>query len=127
MSDSPRTIGGRIDALYRQREKIRELEARVKEEKEKYKHQEDQLLKAMDKSQLEASRGRLATASITQTDRPTIKDYERFIKYVRDNEAFDLLQRRVSTTAWRERLDEGEKVPGIEVYPDIKIYLRKRS
>jgi hypothetical protein len=121
-----RTIGGRIDALYKQREVIRKLEDQLKKEKTKYTSMEDTLLKSMDRSDLDKSSGKLATVSISEQDFANIKDYGKFIKYVKDNEAYDLFQRRVSISSFRERTDDGEKIPGIEIFTKIKLNLRKR-
>lgn len=35
-------------------------------------------------------------------------------EFIRENEAFDLLHKRLSTTAYKERIDEGQDVPGVD-------------
>lgn len=52
---------------------------------------------------------------------PTPRNWELIYKYIQENGAFDLLQRRLSETAVRARWDEGEDhLPGIDKYPVTK-------
>ena len=50
---------------------------------------------------------------------PVVDDREAFIAYIYDNEALDLLQFRLSTTAVKARQENGIEIPGIG---EIEVY-----
>lgn len=53
------------------------------------------------------------TVSLSERDVPTIQDFDKFWTYVRRNNLPELIHRRVSSDAWRER---EQKVPGIGTF-----------
>lgn len=55
--------------------------------------------------------------SMKQTNQPTVVDWSAFYAYVAENDAFDLLQRRLSPPAFRARWDSDEEVPGTTAIP----------
>lgn len=56
---------------------------------------------------------------------PQSENWEEFYEYVKKNNAFDLLQRRLSDVAIRERIADGKKIPGIKMFPVVKVSLTK--
>lgn len=125
-------LGEVIDTLYLARaarlDKQHELEALEKREGEIKKY----LLDNIEKQKLDGAFGKIATASVSRLTVPTWKQgddhaFENFCKYVKDNDAFDLFERRVAKTAYRERLEQGVAVPGLEPYEVLNISLTKRG
>lgn len=43
---------------------------------------------------------------------PTIVDWDQFYEYVSSTKSYDLLHRRLSSTAFQDRWKEGETIPG---------------
>ena len=43
---------------------------------------------------------------------PVITDWESFYEYVSQTKSFDLLHKRLSSTAFKDRLEQGEQIPG---------------
>jgi len=58
---------------------------------------------------------------------PTAKNWERIYEYIKEHNAFELLQRRLSAPAIREHWDAGEKIPGIDKYPIEKLSVTNKS
>jgi len=56
---------------------------------------------------------------------PVVKDWDAIYAFIYDHKAFDLLQKRLSTTAWREMHEENIILPGTEEFFQIKASLRK--
>lgn len=54
--------------------------------------------------------------SKSDTQQPTVTDWDAVYAYIKDNNLFALLQRRVTATLWKEILDSGEQVPGIDSF-----------
>lgn len=50
---------------------------------------------------------------ITTDRKPVVEDWEKFYAHVKKTGNFDLLQKRLSDTAVKDRLEEGKAVPGV--------------
>ncbi len=122
----PKTMGACIDQLYALREERHGIEKKADVVKKKESLLEAHVLETFAKSELDGARGKRATAGVTQTTVGTVKDWDKLYKYVVKHKAFELLQKRLSSTAYRERLDAKEKVPGVEPFLTTKLSLTKR-
>lgn len=122
----PKTIGECIDKLFALRKDRLKIEKAAEAVKEKETELEKHIIATFNKTDLEGARGKVAVAGISQTTVPTVKDWTKLCKYIAKEEAFDLLQKRVSTGAYRERLEQKVVVPGVESFIVTKLSLRKR-
>jgi len=126
-------IGTRVDAMWRQKMKVDDVQRDIKklEEKKaklkaKYKELEDAILKDFTKTDLlTGAAGKQGKISISKQRVPKVVSWDKFYKYVGRNKAYDMLPRKVSSTAWKERLEAGKKVPGIESVTLMKVSLTK--
>ena len=121
----PQLLGDKIDQLFEKRERKRELEAELAEVKREIEALEHDLIEAMEKQGTDLARGQLATASISKDTVPEIEDWEAVLQYVKENDAFYLLHRRISTAPWRELLESGETVPGTKPFEKKSVSIRK--
>lgn len=122
-----RPAGRATDELYELREKKRDLERQVKAVEEQMEELETELIGSLDEQESTMSRGKTASASITESIIPIIEDIEAFHQYMLENEALHLLQNRPAVGAFRELLDAGETIPGLSPMTKRKISLRKLS
>jgi predicted metal-binding protein len=126
----PETLGACIDAAYSLREKRlelqRELEVKIKAIKKEEDALEEHILQKFDNSEIEGARGNLATAGRKVSNVPVVENWDEFYEYVRENRAFDLLQKRPTTSAFRERWDENQTIPGTKMFTKIELTLNKR-
>lgn len=66
------------------------------------------------------------TAYKTTVEQATVSDMNAFIEFVKENDAWHLLEKRVSKTGVREMLDADEPVPpGVNWYVTTAINVRK--
>jgi hypothetical protein len=66
------------------------------------------------------------TAYVTTTDFAAVADWDAVLQFIKDNEAFDLLERRVSKSAVRGYLEETKEVPaGINYGTKITVGVRR--
>lgn len=118
-------LPGIIDAYQRQRE------ARLAKEKEAevLKAAESQLkeaiLSTLRESETEAIGGTTHLAKRVVQDEPTVEDWDVLWDHVLATREFDLIQRRVTPTAVKERWDQDVEVPGIGSFPVEKLSLTK--
>jgi hypothetical protein len=68
------------------------------------------------------------TAFVTTTDFASVADWDAVLGYIKDNNAFDMLERRVSKTAVRGYIETTGLVPsGVNYGTKIEINVRKPS
>lgn len=121
------TLGEAIDTLYKARadrllkakevKDLQVLEAQAKAE----------VLRLLNEAGLEKASGKLATAGILKDDVPYIKDWDLVYDYIKANNRFDLLQKRIGVIAWRDLFKDGVLVPGTEAAVDTDLSLTKSS
>lgn len=120
----PATLGSLADRIWASREEKRKLEAEVKTVNEKIAELEEELLARMDAENTDKAAGSKASISITKSIVADVQDWDLFWPYVAKNKLFHLVQRRVSDPAYRELLDMGKKVPGVQPFPKRKLNVR---
>jgi hypothetical protein len=120
-------LGQGIDSLYALRERRLDIEKQVKEMKQQEYELRNQILMALGESGLAKASGQLATASIRVSTIPVVEDWDSVYKYVAENDRFDLLQKRLSTVAWRDLAESGTLVPGTASVEDTDISLTKST
>lgn len=86
---------------------------------------QDIIIGRMDKDGTTLSRVEGVSVSITEEQLPVIDDWDEVYKYILDNRYMHLLQRRMSSAAWREIEQTGERVPGTTPFVKRKLSMRK--
>ena len=109
------------------REEKRRIESRKKELNEQWRSLELELLIRLDDQGMEQASTKDGTASISETVLPQVVDWDTFYQHMIENDALFLLQRRPAAAAFRELLESGETVPGVEPYTQRTIGLRKKA
>ena len=93
---------------------MEELNRKLKTLRETQDELDVSLLKKMDAEGLSRTANSNASVSINEDTVPEVMDWEQLYQYVLSNQDFSLIQRRVSSTAYREMLKLGEAVPGLQ-------------
>jgi hypothetical protein len=65
------------------------------------------------------------TVSLSVTEVPTVHDWDAFNEFIVTRNMPGLLQRRVSSPAWKELTDSGIAVPGVSSFEKTTVNLRK--
>lgn len=112
--ESPAKLGEIIDKLYQKRSERLALSKQVDALKAEEADLRRLVIQRLQDVGLDSGRGTLATASITQDDQASVRDWAALENYILEHKSFDLLQRRVSVTAVRARWENEEVVPGVE-------------
>lgn len=118
-------IGDLIDKLYRQDKEIDDIEATLREAKSVRENIQEKLLESFGTDKLSGAKGKLAMAIVKKTPHPSIKHYPKFLKYVIANKAWDLFQKRVTSTAYFDRIEQGAEIPGIEIYNSTRVSVQR--
>lgn len=77
------------------------------------KERKQELIKYLIEHKLTAAGGSLGIVKLQTKVKPQTEDWEEVYRYIKQNDAFDLLQRRLTETAVKLRWEDGIKIPGI--------------
>lgn len=67
-----------------------------------------------------------ASCTMRQVKRPVIKDWGMFYAHVAETKQFELLHKRLASTAFSERWEAGETVPGTDVSSVWELSVRRK-
>ncbi len=116
-----------MDGMIAISDERREIKKREKELIGEYRDLEAAFLIQLDEQGAKRAGTANGTATITENILPTIKDWDALTNYIIENGATHLLQRRVSSAAFREMQAAGIDLPGVEAYVQRQISLRRST
>ena len=120
----PKAMGACADRLYEVRQKRLAMQKEVDEVEAEEKALKEHIINNLPKSDSGAA-GKVARVSVVTKDVPQVKDWDAFYKYVSRTKSFDLLQRRLSDAAIKERWENKKQVPGVEAFTVVSVSLNK--
>ena len=121
----PKTTGECADLLYEVKAKRLAMQKQVEVLEENEKALKDHIIQTLPKSNASGVAGKVARVSVYSEDIPQVEDWDAFYAFVKKNDAFELLQRRVATMAVTERLEAKQKIPGVKIFQAKKVSLNK--
>lgn len=121
----PKNVAACADRLYQCKleRAAKQREADLLEEEEKA--LKEYLINTLPKGQASGTSGKVASAYVYTKPIPQVKDWKKFYQYVSRNNAYDLLQKRLSVEAINERLDAKKKIPGVEIFNAVTVSCTK--
>lgn len=114
-----------VDQLYRLRVRRLELQRQVELLQKEETALKDRLVRELPADQATGIAGRVARASITVREVPTVSDWDALLSHVGVTRDFSLLQRRVNAARVHELWDEHHVVPGVESFRLVTVSLVK--
>lgn len=103
-----------------------ETKDKVKDIKEKMAKLEAWLKAKADADGVTSFKTGSGTAFLTTTDFATVADWDAVLDYIRENEAFDMLEKRVSKNAVRGYIEANKAVPpGVNYGTKLDVNVRK--
>ena len=120
-------IGTLIDRYIKLDNGVRDIQAQLEKAKKARADLEERILKDFTKEQIKSARGKSGQLTRTERNVPSISDWTKFCAYVKRHNAFELMQKRVTTEAYRERIDAGKKVPGVTVFTVVKLSISRKG
>lgn len=107
-----------IDELIDRKKSIKTQMEKLNSELKGLREQENdidlELLKKLDTEGLKKTANEVASVSIKEETVPDVHDWDALYEHIKQTGDFSLIQRRVSSTAYRELLKLGENVPGLQ-------------
>lgn len=124
---SEKKLGELIDDLFKTRTDRLALDKQVKALKSTETELREQILTKLDEQGMAKGSGLTATCGINTSIEPVCADWEKIHEYIRTENRFDLVQKRLSAPAWRGLLEDGIQVPGTEQMTVRDLSLTKSS
>jgi hypothetical protein len=124
------TVDDVVAAYLKLRLKKESIEAQVKDEVKTLKDKMEQL-EAWIKEQADAQgvtsfKTKHGTAFLTTTDYANVADWDAVLGFIRENEAYDMLEKRISKVAVRGYIDANKAVPpGVNYGTKLEVNIRK--
>ena len=124
------TVDQVIEAYLKYRNKKESIEAetkeRVKDLKDKMLKLEAWIKEKADADGVTSFKTEHGTAFLTTTDYANVADWDAVLDFIKNNEAFDMLEKRVSKTAVRGYIEKDKAVPsGVNYGTRIDVNVRK--
>lgn len=121
----PKAIGACADKIYELKEKKREAQKVVDAIAAEESALREHIINTLPKSESQGVAGKKARVTVVTKVVPQVKDWEEFYKYVKRTGSFDLMQRRLSDKAVMDRLENGKKLPGVEIFNATTLSINK--
>lgn len=107
------------------RERKRELEAEIKLLDQALAANELAIIERLDEMGVNKFAVGKLSFSISENTVGNVEDWDQVHAYIRDNNAFHLVQRRLANAAYKELLDMGEELPGVVPFNKRSLNFRK--
>jgi len=120
-------LGTSIDALYELKLKKKEMAAEVSKVTAEITKQEKALLEELNTLDLNSASGNDATIKVSSMTVPSVKDWDLVYDYIHENSAFYLLARKLNGAPFRELLEAGQEIPGVETFTKTSLSTTKVS
>jgi hypothetical protein len=112
----PDTIGEVADLLYETKAQLTRANKVVEALRSRILELDKHIIDTLPMSNLTGAMGGKAKVRVISKEKPVVRDWPAFYAYVKQNDAFELLQKRLGEAAYNERLEHGEQVPGVEMF-----------
>ena len=100
--------------LHTTRAAIKEVQAQEKDLKMKQRELEAKIAIKMQEEGLDKVSNDVCTLSLKAEVVPTVEDWDQFFEYLKETGQFELMQKRMSATAYRELIAMGVDIPGVK-------------
>lgn len=121
----PKTMGACADRLYELRQKRLEEQKKVDLIEAEEKALKEYIIQNLPKSEASGVAGKLARVTVVAKEIPQVEDWDAFYKYVKKTGNFDLMQRRLTDAAVKERWEAGEEIPGVKHFQVVTVSINK--
>lgn len=121
----PKALGQAADLLYETRQARLDLQKAVEELQKQETLLKEHFINTLPISQASGVSGKAGVVKVVPKEVYQVKDWDLFYKHVKRTGDFDLLQRRLADAAYKERLEAGKTVPGIEKFMTKTVSITK--
>ena len=126
MEEKKTNLNELLVELHETRSQIKQLHEQEKVLKLLQNDLDSAIIREMEDQGLDQIANDLCTVSKKKEIVPTVEDWDVLHQHILDTKQFELLQKRMSATAFRELLQMGTSVPGVKATELTKINFRSK-
>lgn len=126
MENQQITLDDKMNMLANTRTKLKELLEQEKELKQVQNALEAEIAADMERQGLTQTGNDVCTISLKTETVPTVEDWDVLHQHISDTGRFELLQKRMSATAYRELIAMEPSVPGVRSTELTKVNYRSK-
>ena len=120
------SVQSKIDEIYRLKQVIKAKEEEVAAVRSQVNALETEVISYLQEQGLKGTKSESVSVSISTTVRASFADYEKAIQWIKRHGAWQLFERRISATAYKELREElGKPIPGLQEYEQARLNVRK--
>lgn len=121
----PKKLGEVADLLYATRAKRLAMDKQVEDLKSQESALKQHLIDNLPKSETTGVAGKTARVQVVVKQRVGVDNWDALYAHIKKTGSFDLLQRRVSDTAVKDRWENSKQVPGVSATPVVDVSITK--
>jgi hypothetical protein len=125
MESNIATLSQMVDAYIEMREQRLSMDRAAAELKEQESELKAALMTALAENKASAVGGRTHRVTLKNKDVPTVTNWPALYDYITHNDAFDLLQKRLSGPAVEERWKDGVNIDGVGTVSVLELSVNK--
>lgn len=118
-------LAAKADLYYTKRQERLDLQKKVDDLEKAEKELKAELIDALRSQDATGVGGQLCRVTLVVKQVPQAVDWDEVWKYITRRKAYDLVQRRLSETAVRERWNDHVEIPGIVAFPVSDLSINK--
>lgn len=126
-TDNIKKLPDRIDAYAQAREERLALQREVNNLQERENMLKNGIIQILQENELSTAGSANYSVKLAVDDKPVAGNWQEIYDYIKENDAFDLLQRRLGEAAVKSRWEDGITIPGVTTFPVEKLTLSKVS
>jgi acetyl-CoA carboxylase alpha subunit len=107
-------LSAKVDLFYATREQRLLMQRQVDRIQEQESKLKEELIRELQASKVSSIGGTLARVTIQEKIKPIAQDWAKVHAYMKENDAFDLMQRRLTEAAVKSRWEDGIIIPGVD-------------
>jgi len=119
------TVGEKVDLYYKTREQRLLMQKQVDNVETEEKKLKEEIIRELQASQVTSIGGQIARVTIQEKIKPIAQDWSQIHAWIKENDAFDLMQRRLTEAAVKARWEEGIKIPGVDSFTVFDLSVAK--
>ena len=119
------TLDEKINNLVEVKKQIKDINEQLKGIKEREEEIARDLIRELEQAGIKRMANDSATISVVTENVPDVTDWDEFYRFISEQQAFELLHKRVSATAFRE-LSQPQDVPGVQTRELVKLNFRSQ-
>lgn len=121
-----KTLNDLLNELAEEKEKLKGIQNLEKAYKSKISELEGHIIYQLETQGVDRTGNDVCTVSIKKETVPTVEDWDAVHQHIIDTGQFELLQKRMSATAYRELQQLGQNVPGVKATELTRINFRSK-